>query len=157
MDQSDYQVISHYNTLKSSIMLCIHDEVLPLGTFQSCQFVLSGQHSVPPLFGNKIAYTKRMTSRHLVFFCRIKPLKNNHFALTFFQETQPVSELKVASGNLTGKGGKVEQTIQTNAAQEGSSFSSFSWNKHTRNDFTTMLNLLYATWSGIDQSYIFHL
>ena len=36
MDRSDYQVISQYNTLKRSILLCIHDEVRPLGTFESC-------------------------------------------------------------------------------------------------------------------------
>ena len=30
MDRSDYQVISQCNTLKRSILLCIHDEVRPL-------------------------------------------------------------------------------------------------------------------------------
>ena len=79
-------------------MLCIHDEMRPLGTFESCQFVLLGHH-FSTLFGNKIAYTKRITSRYLVFFCRIKTLKNGHFALTFFQKHhEPVSESKVVSG-----------------------------------------------------------
>ena len=61
MDRSGYQVISQCNTLKRSMVLCIHDEVGPSGTFESCQFVLLGWH-FPLLFGNKIAYTKRMTS-----------------------------------------------------------------------------------------------
>ena len=78
-------------------MLCIHDEVRSSGTLGCCQFVLLGYH-FPPLFRKKIAYSKRMTLRHLVFFCRIKPLKDSYFALTFFQETRLVFELKVASG-----------------------------------------------------------
>ena len=31
----------------------------------------------------------------------------------------------------------------------------YLWSKHTRDDFAAMLNLLYVTWSGIDQSDIF--
>ena len=34
-------------------------------------------------------------------------------------------------------------------------FFNFSWNKHTRDDFAAMLNLLYVTWTGINQSDIF--
>ena len=37
----------------------------------------------------------------------------------------------------------------------GLQFSSFSWNKHTRDDLAAMLNLHYVTWSGIGQSDIF--
>ena len=40
MDRSDSQVISQCNTLKRSILLCIHDEVPSLGTFESCQMLL---------------------------------------------------------------------------------------------------------------------
>ena len=38
MDRPDYQVIRQCNTLKRSIVLCIHDEVRPLGKFESCHF-----------------------------------------------------------------------------------------------------------------------
>ena len=31
----------------------------------------------------------------------------------------------------------------------------YLWNKHTRDDFAAMLNVLYVRWSGIDQSDIF--
>ena len=47
MNWSDYKVTSQYNTLKRSILLCIHDEVRPLGTFESCLSVLLGQHFLP--------------------------------------------------------------------------------------------------------------
>ena len=42
MDRSDYQVRSQCNTLKCSIVVCIHDEVRPVGAFQSRQSVLLG-------------------------------------------------------------------------------------------------------------------
>ena len=42
MDRSDYQVIGQSNTLKSSILLCIHDKVRPLGTFESVLVCFAG-------------------------------------------------------------------------------------------------------------------
>ena len=50
--------------------------------FKSCESVLLWYH-FPPLCGKKIAYTKTMTSRHLVFFCRIKPWKKRPFCFDF--------------------------------------------------------------------------
>ena len=84
-------------------------------------------------------------------------------------ETWPVSELKVASSKPERKhcsvrisqeqeekeNSKTSRPVKQLPPRRAPVRSSFSWNKHTRDDFAAMLNLLYVTWSAIDQSDIF--
>ena len=74
-------------------VICIHDQVRPawessrLGSL-FCYDSIFLRYSVI-----KLLNTKRMTSRHLVFLCRIKPLKKGKHIVA-----PKVSALKVASG-----------------------------------------------------------
>ena len=78
MDRPDYQVIRQCNTLKRSIVLCIHDEVRPLGTFT---------HE------GRFYHHVEFTLSHVVWH---RPLR--HFSQVKLVARTRISELELANG-----------------------------------------------------------